>query len=94
MPILARIALRSTPGAVRFCPERYISPLSGGVSIFIQRSSVLFPEPLGPKITLTSRFANSNEIPLRTSNSSYAFQTLTTFNTFLSISNHPPFRNP
>jgi len=64
MPILARIVLRFIPDAIRFCPRRYTSPLSGGLSILMQRSSVLLPEPLGPNIILTSRSATSSETPL------------------------------
>jgi hypothetical protein len=59
--------------------------------MFIQRSKVLFPEPLGPKITFTSFSDKSSETPLRTCRLSYAFHTSTIDNNGSVIFNHHPF---
>ena len=50
-------------------PSRKISPCSGGSSRLTQRSSVLLPEPLGPRMQTTSPLATSRSIPFSTSSS-------------------------
>ena len=52
-----------------------ISPESGGEIKFIQRNSVILPDPLGPIMQTTSPFATFKLTSFRTCNSPKLFDT-------------------
>ncbi len=62
-------SIPAVPLPVISSPSRTIRPLSGGESRLMQRSSVLFPEPLGPSTQTTSPRLTVSSTPSRTTSS-------------------------